>query len=688
MFHFRFLSRLSSLTAFFALSASVLCAADLKEPITLSSANGVLDILMIAKAGSINTLPGAPTGWVFQICRRPADNSNTCPPDAGSPNYYGGTRLQLEQGDLLKVRLVNQLPLALDSEHAAEPGHEFLRLNPVNIHTHGLIVSPHGPTASDPTYGDNIFVLTFNSANGKPEVTPHLHADVRYDYTDYSIRIPASHPSGLFWFHPHAHGLALNQISAGLAGIITIGHPSDYVCKNFACAALLPSIGLRHILLKDAQVLPNGQLQTQEDPDFSDPQRDPDESPRLGHAAGVDTSDQGGPDYQGGQWFFTLNGQLYPTLPVTSPAGEIWRITNTSGSATYNLNLFSPAQNRNMIMQVVASDGVSISPSADMTLGQMTQIGGSKFKPEACPVTHGFAAIAGQASLCTRNLLLMPSARVEVWVSYRNSQDMVASAPQNSYAVLRTTGFQTGPAGDSWPAVDLARVNFNSSLQLNMQGLLGLAGEANNVSSPAVLANQLSAANKAAETANCKALPAGHMRRIFYAVPTTDLDAFGLAYEEIDEKGRVVGPPATDVTAFNPMNDTICLPLGPGNTPVYERWQLINVAQEDHNFHIHQTKFRVLTDDELSGAILPNSLRGRGVEFDNLPLPHADGVCGNDPSGDLSNPIADWRAGLCKAHAITVEIPFAVAGKFVYHCHILEHEDGGMMAVIQVVPAK
>jgi hypothetical protein len=236
--------------------------------------------------------------------------------------------------------------------------------------------------------------------------------------------------------------------------------------------------------------------------------------------------------------------------------------------------------------------------------------------------------------------------------------------------------------------VDLARVNFNSSLQLNMQGLLGLAGEANNVSSPAVLANQLSAANKAAETANCKALPAGHMRRIFYAVPTTDLDAFGLAYEEIDEKGRVVGPPATDVTAFNPMNDTICLPLGPGNTPVYERWQLINVAQEDHNFHIHQTKFRVLTDDELSGAILPNSLRGRGVEFDNLPLPHADGVCGNDPSGDLSNPIADWRAGLCKAHAITVEIPFAVAGKFVYHCHILEHEDGGMMAVIQVVPAK
>jgi FtsP/CotA-like multicopper oxidase with cupredoxin domain len=27
-------------------------------------------------------------------------------------------------------------------------------------------------------------------------------------------------------------------------------------------------------------------------------------------------------------------------------------------------------------------------------------------------------------------------------------------------------------------------------------------------------------------------------------------------------------------------------------------------------------------------------------------------------------------------------------GDFVYHCHILEHEDGGMMAIVRVLPAK
>ena len=27
-----------------------------------------------------------------------------------------------------------------------------------------------------------------------------------------------------------------------------------------------------------------------------------------------------------------------------------------------------------------------------------------------------------------------------------------------------------------------------------------------------------------------------------------------------------------------------------------------------------------------------------------------------------------------------------IIGTFLYHCHLLEHEDGGMMGVIQVVP--
>ena len=131
------------------------------------------------------------------------------------------------------------------------------------------------------------------------------------------------------------------------------------------------------------------------------------------------------------------------------------------------------------------------------------------------------------------------------------------------------------------------------------------------------------------------------------------------------------------------MRPTVCVPLGPGNSATTERWQLVNVATEDHNFHIHQVKFRVLTNDEIAGTVIPGEVGGKGVLMDNVPLAAAKGSCGNDPTTDVSSPIANWRAGFCKPNPITVEIPFTIAGDFVYHCHIMEHEDGGMMAEIE-----
>jgi FtsP/CotA-like multicopper oxidase with cupredoxin domain len=63
------------------------------------------------------------------------------------------------------------------------------------------------------------------------------------------------------------------------------------------------------------------------------------------------------------------------------------------------------------------------------------------------------------------------------------------------------------------------------------------------------------------------------------------------------------------------------------------------------------------------------------VLHDNVPVRHASGTC---------NTVADWRNGACVTRPVVVEIPFAIAGDYVYHCHILEHEDGGMMARIRV----
>jgi len=34
---------------------------------------------------------------------------------------------------------------------------------------------------------------------------------------------------------------------------------------------------------------------------------------------------------------------------------------------------------------------------------------------------------------------------------------------------------------------------------------------------------------------------------------------------------------------------------------------------------------------------------------------------------------------------VVVKIPFAEVGDFIYHCHIGDHQDGGMMAHIKVI---
>ncbi|MGJ0511284.1 multicopper oxidase domain-containing protein [Methylocystis sp.] len=57
----------------------------------------------------------------------------------------------------------------------------------------------------------------------------------------------------------------------------------------------------------------------------------------------------------------------------------------------------------------------------------------------------------------------------------------------------------------------------------------------------------------------------------------------------------------------------------------------------------------------------------------------------NDQSGVCS--IEQWRSGHCASTPVVLDIPFSQLGDFVYHCHILEHEDGGMMAKIRVVPS-
>ena len=215
-------------------------AASFVDPPVFASQNGVLDIMMIAKAKPIPTISFTPphsqrsinpTGWVYEVCKRPPSGL-TCPSGSGTVSPYGGVRLALQPGDTLKVRFVNRLPKVDPSKlnHVTDPGEANLFRNPTNLHTHGLLTPARAATVGDPTFGDFVFVTIFNSANGVPvPQTTHQHGPIVMDTVDYKIPIPNNHPSGLLWFHPHVHGIALNQVVQGLSGLITIGSVGDNV---------------------------------------------------------------------------------------------------------------------------------------------------------------------------------------------------------------------------------------------------------------------------------------------------------------------------------------------------------------------------------------------------------------------------------------------------------------------------
>jgi FtsP/CotA-like multicopper oxidase with cupredoxin domain len=93
-----------------------------------------------------------------------------------------------------------------------------------------------------------------------------------------------------------------------------------------------------------------------------------------------------------------------------------------------------------------------------------------------------------------------------------------------------------------------------------------------------------------------------------------------------------------------------------------EAWTIENRTTEVHEFHMHQIHFKLSKRD---GAIVPP----RDQQYlDTVQIPYWTGT-GPYPSVTL---LMDFRGH--------------VVGDFVYHCHILEHEDGGMMAIIRVLP--
>jgi FtsP/CotA-like multicopper oxidase with cupredoxin domain len=213
--------------------------------------------------------------------------------------------------------------------------------------------------------------------------------------------------------------------------------------------------------------------------------------------------------------------------------------------------------------------------------------------------------------------------------------EFVVDAPRPGvHAVLVTRGVDTGPAGENDPLRALATI--------------------------------AAAADAAEPQSTLAANPAPLApRNLVWLGKATPVRERKLYFSEKAENPNDPNSPTTfyitvegqTPAAFDPKWSVpnIVAQLG-----TVEDWVIENRSQEFHAFHIHQTHFILM------------EWNGRPVDEpflrDTVNLDYWDGKSPRYPSVKLRIDFRDPN----------------IAGTFAYHCHLLEHQDGGMMGIIRV----
>ncbi|MEV6025294.1 multicopper oxidase family protein [Streptomyces sp. NPDC052036] len=255
----------------------------------------------------------------------------------------------------------------------------------------------------------------------------------------------------------------------------------------------------------------------------------------------------------------TVNGQQNPVIHIRPGETQLWRLANIGANIYYKLHL------KGSTLHVIAQDGY--------------------------PVHRVYSA---------DTLIISAAARYDV---------LVQGGPAGT-AQLETQPFYTGPAGNSFPQVNLATVVTGGP--------------------PTVPARIPSIFGPLVDLTSAKI--AGRKTMVY--TEKNDPDRFYI-------NGKLYDPNRVDfVSRLNTV----------------EEWTVRNDTQEDHSFHVHTNQFQVM------------SLNGKAVD-----------------------PAYAWHetVNILRGQQLVLRIRFAdFTGRTVLHCHLLNHEDKGMMSVLDIVDGR
>jgi FtsP/CotA-like multicopper oxidase with cupredoxin domain len=643
-----------------------------REPVKLTSEQGVLEVRLTARQSEakLNTVAKPVSGMLLYDWRLVRGTSSDGKTSGG--HAYPAPTLRVQPGEKLVIHMSNGLhdldiPDFIDP--VLTPADAEVPLTPapatsvpINLHTHGLHVSPN-----------------LNSDNVLLEVPAGMGNTYTYD-------IPADHPQGVYWYHPHRHQLTESQVYRGLAGLIEVGRPEGDIQKVSDNSLTVRTMALQ------MNVVPNragGQhylgypawpqmLNTKADPapgaladgsyrPLLTPVNFTDSAPgttfktnwfsgplipenkrgafqfmpqSLIDFVGDDPSvvspaDRSHPDRLRDVQL-TVNGQFQPVIEAAPGQTEVWNLANIGSQAYMNIGIRNTATKELVQLRVLGRDG-----NPDPAVGTGMARGGATY-------------LLPPASRVTLAVTMPKAGGLELVLPSLEGPDARHTQPLSTRGILYTnTGDNTVSAQLGTVSVDTANVNWLDGFK----------------STPAQ-----TLATVTLKGAPVASVPFRPGEPLTDHSPVVDLSAANVAERRVFTIGGGASPRVNpdDPNGFMYMFNTTTWPTTPVIHPrlnSVEEWHFINTNNDQHPIHVHVNNFQVMgTTDPVTGV--NSGTQPHAYDNFNVPAPLLDSEERATTPGEL-----------------TIRSLFQdFTGTFVTHCHRLDHEDNGLMMTINVIP--
>ncbi|MFN9090558.1 MAG: multicopper oxidase family protein [Alphaproteobacteria bacterium] len=529
------------------------------------------------------------------------------------------------QDQTVSIELTNTLPLETSSTSPGQVTQPALNeaphgFNTINLHTHGLHVDP---------LEDNVFIELQPQANGQgapctpTRANPVWVCNGSFTYKYNFGRTPTGTtriPAGTYWYHPHKHGSVGIQVASGMSGAFIVRGDLDEL------------VGVKdlteHTMV--VQYIPFTPGPTPQSPSIVDPlnfyaiNRNP------------PTADQT-------NQLMTINGQINPTIAMQYGQIQRWRFVNATAEQFFYLDIVpnagAPAQGPQLY--AIAVDGVPLTHSP--TGISVPYLLGT---PSAKPA--GFAD-----TVMNEIAILAPGQRL----------DLLVRAPASGVNATYSVNAMLWTAGGA----PLGNLKNQTIATISLAGTKSTADVL-----PASALFSASAASPLIRPPLDQTLPFSSTQNIQFGFSNGGNGAGAL----FNIPPAI--PPATSFAAPTPPTiapTPFALPLPP--PPPYGQLNLklkdVDIWQVSsdptfgfgpHSFHIHINSFMLLSRNgiDISAARIWRDT----VRIDQQPGPSVANPNPSLPVVQFASQQMDYT------------------GDFVMHCHVLQHEDAGMMWSVNI----